>query len=88
MDGEGDSSLNVTTVKSGDSCGSQNAKKITMHLDVAFAMLNVQMECGTLVSLATRKLKVVVWAILSLAEMIKTKSFYYVTQNVKKADMV
>ena len=29
-----------------------------------------------------------VWVILSLAEMIKTKSFYYVTLNVKRVDMV
>ena len=88
MEEEEDSSLNVKIVKNGDSYGSQNAKKITMHLDAVFAMLNAQTACGILVLLATRKLKVVVWAILSLAEMIKTKSFYYATLNVKRVGMV
>ena len=88
MEEEGDSSPNVKTVKNGDSYGSQNAKKIIMHSDAVFAMLNVQMACGILVLLATRKLRVVVWAILSLAEMIKTRSFCYVTLNVKREDMV
>ena len=88
MEEERDSSPNVKTVKNGDSYGSQNAKKIIMHLDAVFAMLNVQMACGILVLLATRKLKVVVWAILSLAEMIKTRSFCCVTLNVKREDMV
>ena len=88
MEEEEDSSLNVMIVRNGDSYGSRNAKKIIMHLDAVFAMLNVQMACGILVSLATRKLRVVVWAILSLAEMIKTKSFCYVTLNVKRVDMV
>ena len=88
MDEVGDSSNNVKIVKNGDSYGSQNAKKITMHLDAVFAMLNAQTACGILVLLATRKLKVVVWAILSLAEMIKTKSCYYATLNVKRVNMV
>ena len=46
MEEEEDNSPSVKIVKNGDSYGSQNAKKITMHLDAAFAMLNAQMVCG------------------------------------------
>ena len=59
-----DLSHNVRIVKNGVSCGSQNAKKVSMHLVAVYAMQNAQMVCGILALLATRKLKAVVWATL------------------------
>ena len=67
-------SNSVTAVRSGVSCGTLNARKVSTHLHAACASLNARMVWLTLVLHATKRLSIEDWVIHFSADQIKTRN--------------
>ena len=74
-------SNSVMAVRSGVSCGTLNARKVSMHLHAACASPNAQMVWLTLVLHATKRLSIEDWVIHFSADQIKTRNCSSATQN-------
>ena len=75
-------SNSVTAVRSGDSCGILNAKKVSTLLHAACASPNAQKVWLTLVLHATKRLSIEDWVTHFSADQIKTKNCSSAILNV------